>query len=101
MTIATTTISEKGPTWAVGCYECKFGVHDNNPRLDVGAELYLTRLGAFLNGDLELCSCKAGQLYRIYLLNLERRFIEEAQRHPMMGNTHPEVENIRRRLRNE
>jgi hypothetical protein len=85
-------VDDKAPSWAAGCFECQYGViAPGTP--ETFTTLHLVRLAAFLEGTLRLCSCKAGQMYRIYLLNLERKFIEEARHSTLIaGEVHPEVQ---------
>jgi hypothetical protein len=89
--MAVIDINDKAPSWAAGCFECQYGViAPGTP--ETFTTLHLVRLAAFLEGSLQLCTCKAGQMYRIYLLNLERKYIEEMRNNKLFApGQHPEV----------
>jgi hypothetical protein len=64
------------PSWAKGCGECDCGLLA--PPKPLGAlPMYVERRAQFMAGALTFCTCKAGQLYRAYLVMLSQRQPEE------------------------
>lgn len=91
----------RAPTWADGCFECKFGVIVPNGPENL-TTLCMTRLVGLLEGTLKLCTCRAGVAYRSNLLNYQLRLIAQAKADPNMQwctGSHPEIEAARRLLR--
>ena len=85
-----------GPTWAMGCYACSYGLLQA-PSLARDSPSYYARLGHFQRGELTFCDCQAGQAYYKYLEKLRSELIELAKQDPMMAQaaakgTHPELE---------
>jgi hypothetical protein len=82
--------------WAVGCDKCKFGIAIA-PELTRSCPLHLERLAQFIKSEIVFCDCQAGSRYKVYLLNLKQRLIEEARKDPRMivwaaKSSHPEIE---------
>lgn len=93
------TIRDNGPTWAHGCANCKRGIV-TAPELTGACEMYLERLVQAVDGDIVFCECQAGQSYRISLRTRYQKLVEEAKRHPLMGEfvkrkTHPDIDSAR------
>jgi hypothetical protein len=85
--------------WAAGCPQCTYGIV-SAPELTRACELYLERLVQAIDGDITFCTCQAGQVYRVYLLNRRQALIEEARRLPLMADfvkhkSHPDIEQAR------
>jgi len=82
--------------WALGCQQCKFGIV-MAPELTGACSLHLERLVQAINQQIIFCECQAGRCYRVFLLNLRQRLIEEARKDKRMiasaaVSTHPEIE---------
>lgn len=89
-------ISDNGPSWARGCPNCQHGIV-SAPELTGACSLHLERLVQAVGKQLVFCECKAGQAYRVTLLNLRQGLIEEARKDPRMQEqahrlTHPDIE---------
>jgi hypothetical protein len=89
------------PEWAHGCAGCVCGLVDPPPlpNLGRGYGIPLERLGQYKLSMFTTCECRAGQARKAGLLNLERKYIEEAKRHPMMqefakDGTHPDIVSV-------
>ena len=92
----------KGPEWANGCDKCKYGIV-NGPSLTGVVTFALERLVNWIDGELELCDCRAGQNATIYLSGVHLKFIEEAEKTfafqtMARQGTHPEIESARRQI---
>jgi hypothetical protein len=88
--------------WAAGCPQCTYGIV-SAPELTRACELYLERLVQAIDGDITFCTCQAGQVYRVYLLNRRQALIEEARRLPLMADfvkhkSHPDIEQAQRAI---
>lgn len=91
-----------GPEWACGCDQCRFGII-NAPPLTRLCGLGLERVVQMELDLVEFCECQAGKLYRISLLNLKQKYVEEAKRDDRMSwcverQSHPEIESMKRVL---
>jgi hypothetical protein len=74
------------PLWAYGCPKCRFGVVKSaetgqapDPNV-AAAPLYLVRMYQAKHDRITLCDCRAGRLYRQYLLSCYRA-VEEGDDH--------------------
>ncbi len=93
------TIATSGPAWAKGCERCAYGIVAS-PEVTGAVEFYLERVVQAVDGDLTFCTCKAGERYRLSLLNRHRKLIEDAKKDGRMGEaasrkSHPDIENAR------
>jgi len=93
------TIATSGPAWAKGCDACKYGIVAS-PEVTGAVEFYLERVVQAVDGDLTFCTCKAGQRYRVSLLNRHRKLLADAKKDGRMteavsNKSHPDIENAR------
>lgn len=100
---STKPLSELAPSWANGCDQCKFGVL-SAPELTGVASVYLERLVQAIDGDLQFCTCRAGECYKNALRNRLLVLRGEAKRDTRMSdaagrNSHPDIEVTRRAMR--
>lgn len=100
MDLSSTTL--KGPDWAKGCESCDHGIV-LAPEITGAVEFYLERLVQAVDGDITFCECRAGQAYRVSLLNRHRKLIEDAKQDTRMvesarNKTHPDIENARQAI---
>lgn len=64
--------AEIAKEWGSGCTACQFGVIGPAPEPKLGIpSLYIERRAQFNAGVLNLCTCKAGQMYRKFLMKRE------------------------------
>ena len=88
-------IEESAPSWSGGCGQCTYGIKQA-PALTGAVALHLERAVQLIDREMVLCECRAGVVYRSYLLNLNQRLIEEARSNPYMQHsagrlTHPDI----------
>jgi hypothetical protein len=94
--VNTKPILSNGPEWAEGCDLCNVGIV-SAPELTGAVSTALERLVQAIEHDITFCDCTAGKMYRISLLNLRQRLIEEARKSPLMQaqalrGSHPDIE---------
>ncbi len=92
-------------SWAEGCGVCTHGIL-NQPPLTGVVEFYLERVAQWKEGELEFCTCRAGQCYEVSLKNREQKLFEDARRDKGMATfaergTHPDIESARFLIRQE
>lgn len=92
-------------SWAEGCGSCNYGIL-SAPALTGAIEFYLERIAQWREGEIEFCTCRAGQCYEVSLKNREQKLFEDARRDPQMANyssrgTHPDLESARFLIRQE
>ena len=56
-----------GPSWAKGCEICDYGLISPPPIEQISGEHYIIRVYQAQAGVLRFCTCKAGEMYRLYL----------------------------------
>lgn len=91
--------------WARGCPQCKYGIL-SAPELTGAGSLYLERLVQAIDGDLQFCTCRAGERYKNALRNRLLALRSEAKRDKRMAsfverNTHPDIESTRHAMQNK